>query len=881
MSPPPPSPPPSLPPPYRWAGELDIEAKELTELLSYGALCGDNQMSTALRERSHTRLQITLRSNIALTPDLVNSSVWLRPEEPVFIRLSGLINPRAAGTFIDETARFATTYDAGGGIIERSKLPASTLTIEGMEARLNLADVAVAGAVGNLSVAFDMPSALPPNATIEFTLPVGFVLAAVPRMLLLASADPEVSAAVQVAATAGNPALLANSLATGQLLLLETLPTQGGVGDTVVRVTRAPVSGPNATADAYLQYTLLVEGVEAPAAELRATAWALRVLRADGTTVQPGQLYDHPAAAVGSQCVVPAPLPSLGAAIVPALVLEDDAMLTLSLATQNPWPADGQMSVTLPSDFDWFIKATPDAVKATANVSLSGVNAAWGKHDSLNVAALSAKATSTNTLVIRRGGGGAVLPAGARLNLTVGPLQMPGSARTVSNFVVTTETCDAARIDRAGALSPGGLGGGAVVVAPNVLDILVLNVSSLTVGVAVDILLRFDHVNPVWDDGSLLFTLPEGYERAYTDEQVAANANLTTAVTSLDATTCADLLPLARSRGACDFVQGVAPIDGALTLTYPASDADLHRGVPMQLLLQRAGGTPLTARDTHLLHVTNLRNPTYEQITAAVGLASRDVAEGIVDAFSGEAGATGCNGAFSLVPNVVTSTATLADDKAGVETELQLIFTPSSNVPRDAVFRITLPPEFIMPDFYVPPPFPPPSPPSPPSPPPSSPPITPPSPPPSPPPPSPPPAPPPSPPPPSPPPAPPPLPPLPPSPPPSPPPPSPPPVPPPPSPPPPAPPPVPPPPSPPPSSPPSPPPPTPPPSPPPTPPPPAVVTITVGLPTSAVQASAYAGLLATAASVGQLATLSSALGATLTSLSMASNAKCQGWYVEK
>ena len=87
------------------------------------------------------------------------------------IRLSGLTNPRAAGTFIEEIARFATTYDATGGIIERSKLPASTLTIEGMDAQLDLADVAVAGAVGNLSVAFDMQSALPPNATIEFKLP--------------------------------------------------------------------------------------------------------------------------------------------------------------------------------------------------------------------------------------------------------------------------------------------------------------------------------------------------------------------------------------------------------------------------------------------------------------------------------------------------------------------------------------------------------------------------------------------------------------------------------------------------------------------------------------------------------------------------------------
>jgi len=35
------------------------------------------------------------------------------------------------------------------------------------------------------------------------------------------------------------------------------------------------------------------------------------------------------------------------------------------------------------------------------------------------------------------------------------------------------------------------------VVAPNVLDIVALNASSLTAGVVVDLLLRFNHVNPV------------------------------------------------------------------------------------------------------------------------------------------------------------------------------------------------------------------------------------------------------------------------------------------------------------------------------------------------------------------------------------------------
>jgi len=50
---------------------------------------------------------------------------------------------------------------------------------------------------------------------------------------------------------------------------------------------------------------------------------------------------------------------------------------------------------------------------------------------------------------------------------------------------------------------------------------------------------------------------------------------------------------------------------------------------------------------------------------------------------------------------------------------------------------------------------------------------------------------------------------------------------------------------------------------------------------SAVQASVYAGLLTAAASVEQIASLSSAVGTTLTSLSMVASGTCQGYTVMK
>ena len=40
----------------------------------------------------------------------------------------------------------------------------------------------------------------------------------------------------------------------------------------------------------------------------------------------------------------------------------------------------------------------------------------------------------------------------------------------------------------------------------------------------------------------------------------------------------------------------------------------------MQLRLARSGGTPLTAYDTHMLRIHNVRNPTYEQTTDSLEL---------------------------------------------------------------------------------------------------------------------------------------------------------------------------------------------------------------------------------------------------------------------
>ena len=51
-----------------------------------------------------------------------------------------------------------------------------------------------------------------------------------------------------------------------------------------------------------------------------------------------------------------------------------------------------------------------------------------------------------------------------------------------------------------------------------------------------------------------------------------------------------------------------------------------------------------------------------------------DLARPLVDGFDGET-------TLDLVPNVLTAATSLADDKAGVLTELELIITPSSKVP--------------------------------------------------------------------------------------------------------------------------------------------------------------------------------------------------------
>ena len=152
-----------------------------------------------------------------------------------------------------------------------------------------------AGAQGNQTVTFDTPAARPPNATLEFPLPTGFQLATeYPRRLLLASAASDAAgtataaAAADVAARAASPALLTDSLSTGELLLLETLPSNPnpnpnpnpspnpnqsccsrrcprtlaeppGLHGRARDARVAPAAGPSTTSPDYLQHTLLIE----------------------------------------------------------------------------------------------------------------------------------------------------------------------------------------------------------------------------------------------------------------------------------------------------------------------------------------------------------------------------------------------------------------------------------------------------------------------------------------------------------------------------------------------------------------------------------------------------------------------------------------------
>jgi hypothetical protein len=359
-----------------------------------------------------------------------------------------------------------------------------------------------------------------------------------------------------------------------------------------------------------------------------------------------------------------------------------------------------------------------------------------------------------------------------------------------------------------------------VEVAPNELGVLEFLPTSVTVGVPVDISLRFDHVNPVPDDGALLITLPLGYEEAYPDQRTNASSPQRLSVTSVKpicapppslpsppaapppppepptlpppcpppasppppglpptsppppsppplpllppppsppppsvpppgapplppdappAPPAPPLSPPPPSDPPLAACEGAVLIDGELSLSPTnvySSDGNL------QLLLERSGGTPLTARDVHLLKIANLRNPTFEQTTDSLEMASLDgeAADGMVDAFASvevrrrphghrhahcqrprrrpttrstprSRGARhgprpsphipvtvcpqvdfedlarplvdGFDGetTLDLVPNVLTAATSLADDKAGVLTELELIITPSSKVP--------------------------------------------------------------------------------------------------------------------------------------------------------------------------------------------------------
>ena len=68
------------------------------------------------------------------------------------------------------------------------------------------------------------------------------------------------------------------------------------------------------------------------------------------------------------------------------------------------------------------------------------------------------------------------------------------------------------------------------------------------------------------------------------------------------------------------------------------------------------------------------RAPPHTPVTVCPQVDFEDLARPLVDGFDGEA-------TLDLVPNVLTAATSLADGKAGVLTELELIITPSSKVP--------------------------------------------------------------------------------------------------------------------------------------------------------------------------------------------------------
>ena len=137
---------------------------------------------------------------------------------------------------------------------------------------------------------------------------------------------------------------LENYLYLGDTLNLPTKPAAVSTNRSVVTVQKLTL--PNATQDDFMQYALLVQGVVAPAAERRVTDWALRVRDAEQEPLD-GELYElsDQVTSASTQCVEPAALPSLGAQVTPARVLEADAYLTLQLTIANEWPKDGRLEL--------------------------------------------------------------------------------------------------------------------------------------------------------------------------------------------------------------------------------------------------------------------------------------------------------------------------------------------------------------------------------------------------------------------------------------------------------------------------------------------------------------------------------------------------------
>lgn len=358
------------------------------------------------------------------------------------------------------------TASAAGAMIDQGTVAAPYQTVAGPVVAIAFeGDYPIAGQVNDVAMEFTTTNAIPEGGELLLALPAGF---SVP--------DPD---AVNI--YTDDPTL---GQASWEL-----------IGGRSFLITRNDIGGPSPAGDKLIAIT----GIRNPT----------RSGVTDPLTIETGtasdQLIDAGQSATGTIIL---PAVSDGTTATPgSLAAGDLTSVEFALTSPLSVPAGGRFEVTFPTGFDL------SRVGTTATTSFTGTNQVT---------------TSGQTVLVQRTGGAAI-PAGTPITLSIPRVTNPGVSGLTGDFLVDVQDSDGDPLDLA--LADG------VTMTAGAMRLVSATPANSRAGALGDLAVGFTNTNPIPGNGQVTIAFPAGFDLSQVGAAVSATGLDGTSVARVDAAT--------------------------------------------------------------------------------------------------------------------------------------------------------------------------------------------------------------------------------------------------------------------------------------------------------------------------------------------------------